>query len=54
MVRAIVGTMLMAGKHKIDLQGFCKIIEDKDRSSAGTSVLAKGLFLTNVEYPSYE
>tara|TARA_A100001015_G_scaffold320979_1_gene449472 strand:+ start:2868 stop:3365 length:498 start_codon:yes stop_codon:yes gene_type:complete len=54
MVRAIVGTMLMAGKNKIDLNRFCEIINEKNRSSAGASVSAKGLFLTNVEYPSYE
>ena len=54
MVRAIVGTMLLAGKNKIDVNRFCEIIEEKNRSSAGSSVLAKGLFLTNVEYPDYE
>ncbi len=54
MVRAIVGTMLIAGKKKIDLNRFCEIINEKNRSSAGPSVSAKGLFLTNVEYPSYE
>lgn len=54
MVRAVVGTMLLAGKNKIDVNRFCEIIEEKNRSSAGSSVLAKGLFLTNVEYPDYE
>lgn len=52
MVRAIVGTMLLAGRHKIDVDGFCEIIDAKNRSSAGASVLAKGLFLTKVEYPN--
>ena len=54
MVRAVVGTMLLAGKNKIDVNRFCEIIEEKNRSSAGSSVLAKGLFLTNVEYPDNE
>lgn len=52
MVRAIVGTLILAGRHKIDVDGFCEIIAAKNRSCAGASVLAKGLFLTNVEYPN--
>ena len=50
MVRAIVGTMLLVGQKKISLQDFCQIIELKDRSLAGPSVKAKGLFLVNVDY----
>ncbi|HNW70067.1 MAG TPA: tRNA pseudouridine(38-40) synthase TruA [Bacteroidales bacterium] len=51
MVRAIVGTMLDVGLHKISLEEFRKIIEKGSRSEAGMSVAAKGLFLTKVEYP---
>ena len=51
MVRAIVGTLLELGRGKLDLEGFRKIIEAKDRSKAGVSVPAEGLFLTKVEYP---
>lgn len=51
MVRAIVGTMLMAGKGKLSEQGFRKIIDAKKRSDAGFSVPAHGLFLTDVKYP---
>lgn len=51
MVRAIVGTMLELGRHKIDIAGFRQIIESKDRCEAGTSVPAQGLFLMRVEYP---
>ncbi len=51
MVRAIVGTMLELGQHKIDLQDFRQIIESKNRSEAGFSVPAQGLFLTDVTYP---
>jgi tRNA pseudouridine38-40 synthase len=51
MVRAIVGTLLDVGKHKLDIDGFRKIIELKNRSSAGLSVPAKGLFLHEVVYP---
>jgi len=51
MVRAIVGTLLDVGKHKLDIDGFRKVIELKNRSSAGLSVPAKGLFLHEVVYP---
>ena len=50
MVRAIVGTMLLVGRKKISVQDFCHIIESKNRSAAGPSVKAKGLFLINVAY----
>lgn len=51
MVRAIVGTLLEVGLEKISLQEFKSIIESKNRSKAGVSVPAQGLFLTKVEYP---
>ncbi len=51
MVRALVGTILEVGLGKIDLPEFRKIIERKDRSAAGFSVPAQGLFLTDIEYP---
>jgi tRNA pseudouridine38-40 synthase len=51
MVRAIVGTLLDVGKHKITLDEFSAIIEHKDRSKAGYSVPANGLFLEGVDYP---
>lgn len=50
MVRAIVGTLLEVGLGKIDVDGFCKVIESKSRCDAGISVPAKALFLYNVEY----
>lgn len=51
MVRAIVGTLLELGKNKITLDDFRKIIESEDRTQAGASVKARGLFLTKVGYP---
>jgi len=51
MVRAIVGTMVDLGAGKINLENFKKIIEDKDRCKAGMSAPAKGLFLTDINYP---
>lgn len=51
MVRAIVGTLLEVGKHKIVPETVKNIIEAKDRSLAGFSVPANGLFLEKVTYP---
>lgn len=50
MVRAIVGTLLLVGSEKIDLEQFLEIIRAHDRSKAGTSVPAHALFLENVRY----
>ena len=54
MVRAIVGTMINIGTGKINLADFEKIIESKNRSEAGFSVPAHGLYLTKIEYPYLE
>ena len=51
MVRAIVGTLLKVGKGKITVDDFRKVIESKDRTKAGLSALACGLYLIKVEYP---
>ena len=50
MVRAIVGTLVYVGLHKINLEEFNTIIESKDRNKAGFSVPAHGLYLTKIEY----
>ncbi len=50
MVRAIVGTLLDVGRGAITIEDFRKIIENKDRCSAGTSVPGNALFLCNVGY----
>ena len=51
MVRAIVGTLIEVGLHKTSLTDFRQIIESRNRSNAGFSVPAKGLFLTEITYP---
>lgn len=51
MVRAIVGTLLDVGLQKTSIESFRNIIESQDRSQAGISAKAKGLFLAKVEYP---
>lgn len=50
MVRSIVGTLLMVGEGKIDVEQFQEVIDAKDRSKAGKSVPAHALFLENVRY----
>ena len=50
MVRAIVGTLIEIGRGKLKAEEIKTIIELKDRSKAGYSVPAQGLFLHKVEY----
>lgn len=52
MVRAIVGTLLEVGRGKMSVNEFCQVIEKKDRCSAGMSVPGRGLFLTQIDYPT--
>jgi tRNA pseudouridine38-40 synthase len=51
MVRAIVGTLIDIGKGKIEAEDIHQIIKSQNRSEAGASVPACGLFLTAVKYP---
>ena len=51
MVRAIVGTLLEVGRGKLTVEDFRRIIEQKDRCRAGTSVPGNALFLVDVTYP---
>ncbi len=51
MVRAIVGTLLDIGLDKRNVLEIVEIIKSEDRSKAGFSVPAHGLFLTKVAYP---
>jgi len=50
MVRAIVGTLMLVGRKEIKPENVRAIIESKNRSNAGTSVPACGLYLTEVKY----
>jgi tRNA pseudouridine38-40 synthase len=52
MVRAIVGTLVEIGKGNMTLVEFEQIIESENRSNAGASAPALGLFLTQVTYPN--
>lgn len=51
MVRAMVGTLLEVGQGKMSLEEFQAVLDSKDRTAAGRSVPAHGLYLTKVEYP---
>ena len=51
MVRALVGTLLEVGTGKMSIDRFSEILAAKERSYAGVSVPASGLFLSKVEYP---
>jgi tRNA pseudouridine38-40 synthase len=51
MVRAIVGTLIRVGREEIKPEEMHRIIESKNRSQAGTSVPAYGLYLTAIIYP---
>lgn len=51
MVRAIVGTLVDVGMEKLPVKAIHEIIASKNRSEAGASVPACGLFLTEVAYP---
>lgn len=50
MVRAIVGTLMEVGRGTLTLDGFRKVIDQKNRSEAGDSVPARGLFLQDIKY----
>ncbi|MFC4720780.1 tRNA pseudouridine(38-40) synthase TruA [Geojedonia litorea] len=51
MVRAIVGTLINIGLGKLEVDDLHTIIKSKDRSEAGFSVPAHGLYLTKIIYP---
>lgn len=51
MVRSIVGTLLEAGRGKLDAEDMRHIIEAKNRSKAGTSAPGHALFLEDITYP---
>ena len=50
MVRIISGTLVEVGLGKIQPDEISKIIEQKDRTKAGKTLPAHGLYLVSVEY----
>lgn len=51
MVRAVAGTLVDVGRGKLTIEDFRRIIDKKDRCSAGTSMPAHALFLWDIKYP---
>ena len=50
MVRNLVGTFLLIGKGSLTAEGVKQIIAARNRSSAGATAPASGLYLVSVEY----
>lgn len=50
MVRNLVGTFLLAGKRTLNPEDIQRILVTRDRSAAGPTAPAAGLYLVNVEY----
>lgn len=53
MVRAVVGTLVDVGRGKLQPEDLHTIIETKQRSEAGSSAPAHGLYLARVRYPEH-
>lgn len=51
MVRAVVGTLVDVGRGKLSEADFVRIIEERDRCAAGTSMPPQALYLWDVKYP---
>ncbi len=50
MVRNLVGTFLQVGKGALQMEDVPRILEARDRSAAGPTAAACGLYLVSVEY----
>jgi tRNA pseudouridine38-40 synthase len=50
MVRNLVGTFILVGRGTLQAEDVTRIIEARNRSAAGATAPANGLYLVNVEY----
>jgi tRNA pseudouridine38-40 synthase len=50
MVRNLVGTFLLVGKETLTPEDVRRILAKSNRSAAGPTAPAQGLYLVNVEY----
>ena len=50
MVRNLVGTFILVGKGTLQPEDMTRILQSRDRSAAGATAPAGGLYLVNVEY----
>jgi tRNA pseudouridine38-40 synthase len=53
MVRAMVGTLLDVGEHRVSMSDFQSILESRDRKKASRSAPAEGLYLNDIVYPDH-
>ena len=51
MVRAVVGTLIDVGRHRLTMEQFKAVVAGKNRSNAGESMPGNALFLEKVLYP---
>lgn len=50
MVRNLVGTFILVGKRTLQIEDITRILEARNRSAAGATAPASGLYLVDVEY----
>ena len=50
MVRNLIGTFILVGKGTIQAEDITRILEARNRSAAGATAPANGLYLVNVDY----
>jgi tRNA pseudouridine38-40 synthase len=50
MVRNLVGTFILVGKGTLPVEDVTRILDARNRSAAGATAPASGLYLINVEY----
>ena len=50
MVRNLVGTFILVGKGTLRVENMARILQARNRSAAGATAPASGLYLVNVEY----
>jgi tRNA pseudouridine38-40 synthase len=50
MVRNLVGTFILIGRRTLQIEDVTRILAAKDRSAAGATAPASGLYLVSVEY----
>jgi tRNA pseudouridine38-40 synthase len=50
MVRNLVGTFLLVGKGTVSLEDLRRILDARERTAAGATAPASGLYLVEVEY----
>jgi tRNA pseudouridine38-40 synthase len=52
MVRRLVGTLVLVGEGRLSVEEFTTILAAREKAHPGAAAPAKGLCLTNVEYPA--